>query len=67
MFNPKLQSCNYCGYGWMPRLYHKLVMLVRGRYVFICPKCHAVLVYRLIGHVVKVEHKPADKSIWRKG
>lgn len=65
--NPKIQYCQ-CGYHWLPKWYHKLVMLLRGQYIFICPCCQSRITFVLIGHVVKIDTvKVLDERIWKKG
>ena len=67
-FDPKLQYCK-CGMTFTPGTYHKLLMLLFGEYSWRCPRCHSVLKFRLISHVVKVETesiKNRDK-VWRNG
>ena len=64
--NPKIQYCQ-CGYEWEPKLYHKMVMLVFGRYVWTCPHCQARVTFQLIGHVVKVDMvKVLNEDIWKR-
>ena len=65
--DPKLHHCK-CGMTWKPKTYHKIIMLVRGEYTRKCPRCGAVMKFRLIGHVVKVSSKKVlDEEIWKNG
>ena len=64
--NPKIQYCQ-CGYQWIPGTYHKIMMLLKGEYVWTCPKCQARITFQLIGHVVKVDTvKVLDERIWKR-
>jgi hypothetical protein len=64
--NPKLQYCK-CGYSWTPGTYHKIMMLLKGEYVWTCPRCQSRLTFPLIGHVVKVDTvKVLDERIWKR-
>lgn len=64
--NPKIQYCQ-CGYEWEPKLYHKVLMLVFGGYVWTCPHCQARVTFCLIGHVVKVDMvKVLNEDIWKR-
>lgn len=64
--DPKVHFCR-CGYTWKPRLYHKVVMLLRGEYLWQCPRCQSVMRFRLMNHVVKVGSKKMNEKIWRNG
>lgn len=66
--DPKIHQCK-CGMSWRPGTYHKLLMLLFGRYVYTCPKCQTRMTFRLIGHVVKVEtvEVKGKEELWRNG
>ena len=57
MINPKVHYCR-CGMTWTPGILHKIIMLVCGGYSWRCPRCHTVLRFKFIGHVVKTEINP---------
>ena len=68
MIDPRLQRCR-CGYQFIPSLFMKVVMLVKGEYVKTCPRCQARMRFKLMNHTVKVETveiKNRDR-IWRNG
>ena len=66
--DPKLQYCQ-CGYSFVPGLFMKIRMLVFGEYSWRCPRCHTVLKFRLMHHVVKVDTVSVKERelIWRNG
>lgn len=66
--NPKSQWCN-CGYTFQPSVYQKVIMLIKGKYIYTCPKCHSKLKFVLIHHVVKVDASSIKnpEKIWRRG
>lgn len=67
MINPKLQYCR-CGYYFKPSVFMKIVMLIKGRYIWTCPQCRAELELVLVNHVVCVKRKEnMDKEIWKNG
>ena len=64
--DPTLEHCS-CGYSWRPGTLSKIVMLVKGEYVWTCPQCQSRLTFKLIHHVVKVDTKRVlDESIWKR-
>ena len=64
--NPKLQYCK-CGCSWSPGTYHKIMMLLKGEYVWTCPQCQSRLTFKLMHHVVKVDTvKVLDERIWKR-
>lgn len=64
--NPKLQYCK-CGCSWSPGTYHKIMMLLKGEYVWTCPRCQSRLTFKLMHHVVKVDTvKVLDERIWKR-
>lgn len=64
--NPKIQYCQ-CGCSWTPGTYHKIMMLLKGEYVWTCPQCQSRLTFKLIHHVVKVDTvKVLDERIWKR-
>ena len=67
--DPKLQRCTSCGMTFRPGTYHRILMLIRGEYSWRCPRCHSVLKFRLIHHVVKVDTISIKNrsSIWKNG
>ena len=66
--DPKLQTCNYCHCSWKPKLHHKILMLIFGEYTRKCNQCGAVMKFRFIGHVVKVDSvKVLNERIWENG
>ena len=65
--NPRLQGCK-CGYHFTPSLFMKIVMLIRGKYVWNCPRCQSELELVLVNHVVCVNRKDnMNKEIWKNG
>jgi hypothetical protein len=66
--DPKLQTCT-CGHQFHPTLLMKILMLVRGTYDYRCPRCQALLKFRFIGHVVKVETMEVKNrsEVWKNG
>ena len=56
-----------CGYRFHISIFQKLLMLLFGDYLFICPVCHRRLKFRLVYHVVKVESKEMNKGVWENG
>lgn len=64
--DPKLQYCS-CGYNWKPTVYQKIVMLVRGHYMKVCPRCQTHMRLVLIEHVVCIERETIDKKeLWKR-
>lgn len=66
--DPKSQKCTHCECSWTPGTHHKILMLLLGKYSWTCPRCGAVMTYRLINHVVKVDSKKVlNERIWENG
>ena len=65
--NPKIKKCR-CGNTFEPRIWHKIVMLVKGYYIWTCNNCQNQYKFVLINHVVKVETVNVDKKeLWKHG
>jgi len=68
LIDPKIQTCNICGNKWKPKIHHKIWMLIHGEYTRKCPQCGAILTYKLIHHVVKINStKILNERIWENG
>ena len=63
MIDPELHYCR-CGETWKPKLPHKIIMLIFGKYDHRCPICNDIMTFELVHHVVKNIWK-GDK-LWRK-
>lgn len=68
MIDPKLHFCR-CGCKWKPKLIHKLIMLVFGKYTKKCNQCGASMEFILVHHVVKIktEEIKNKERIWKNG
>ena len=66
--DPKLHRCK-CGMRFRPGVFHRVLMLVFGEYSWRCPRCHTVLKFRLVHHVVKTDVVMIKERdlIWKKG
>ena len=56
-----------CGHTFKLRGWQKLLMMVRGQYVYTCPHCHSRMTFKLIYHTVKVDTENMDEEIWENG
>ena len=65
--NPKLQFCK-CGYSFTPSVFMKILMLLCGKYVMVCPRCGSRITLKLINHVVVVKRESViDAIVWERG
>lgn len=66
--DPRKHYCQ-CGCTFTPGMYHKLVMLLLGKYYWRCPRCQTRITFQYIGHVAKIEtEENKNKSkVWKNG
>ena len=66
-FKPQIKKCR-CGNTFEPRIWHKIIMLIRGEYVWTCNQCGSRYEFILVNHVVKNKSYYNDlKGLWKNG
>ena len=64
--DPTLQHCS-CGWSFKPTIWHKVLMLVKGKYVRKCPQCQCRMELVLYNFVVCKERENVDKKeLWKR-
>lgn len=66
-FNPKWEYCK-CGQVFKPKLYHKVFILIFGKYTWNCPHCYHQIELKMCYHIFVNKRKDfKDDKIWRRG
>ena len=56
-----------CGYSFIPTLYMKIILLIKGEYIYTCPQCQGKLYLKMTSFVFVKKREKIDKTeLWRK-
>lgn len=67
MSDPCREYCQ-CGWSFKPNRWHRIIMLIKGKYVKRCPQCQCRMELVMYNFVVCKRRIIVDKKeLWKKG